>query len=216
MSQENSFHCKYDELVSAEELVAHPKNPNEHSRGQIEILSKIIQKQGWRSNVVVSKNTGFIISGHGRVQAALMMEDKRVPVNYQEFENEAEEWSHLIADNRLSELAEISTPKLAELFAELDQSGADMDLTGFDEVDIEKILLNSDLGSDEETENDIETQAIDDGMRMVQLFMTTEEHSDFEILVSKISKSFDTKNTTDSVRKALELACETIVDEENL
>ena len=56
-----------------------------------------------------------------------------VPVNFQDFENEADEWAHLIADNRLAELADMNESALADLLIELDTGAIDLTLTGFDE-----------------------------------------------------------------------------------
>jgi DNA modification methylase len=94
-------------------------------------LAKIIRHQGWRSPIVVSKRSGFVVAGHGRLQAAQLLQVEKVPVDYQDFANEAEEYAHLVADNRIAELAEIDEKELAGLLKELDGK-IDLDLTGFD------------------------------------------------------------------------------------
>tara|TARA_R100000005_G_C4928945_1_gene158826 strand:- start:203 stop:850 length:648 start_codon:yes stop_codon:yes gene_type:complete len=209
----SKFHCKYDELVKASELNPNPRNPNQHSAGQIAALAKILEHQGWRSPVVISDDSGFIVSGHGRVLAALQMGDQRVPISRQSFQSEAEEWAHLIADNRLAELSEISTPALAELLSDLDQTDLDLELTGFDAIEIEKILLNSDLGAG--PVEDMPTSGVQDinGMKMVQLYMTLDEFEEFENLCRIVSKITEAANTTDAVREALRIAAETAQDE---
>jgi ParB-like chromosome segregation protein Spo0J len=200
----NKIHCKHDKLVDASELVANPRNPNQHGSGQIAALAKILETQGWRSPVVVSNDSGFIVSGHGRVLAALKMSDQRVPVSYQDFQSEAEEWAHLIADNRLAELSEISTPALAELLSDLDQSDLDLELTGYDMIDVEKILLNSDLGTPEGEEILMgDEKTTNEGARMVQLFFTLNEFDEFTALVKTASDRFETENTTETIVAAL-------------
>ena len=57
----------------------------------------------------------------------------------------------MIADNRLSELAEMSVPDLKDLLGELDTGVLDMDLTGFDSETLEDLMTRtfSDLPLDQ-------------------------------------------------------------------
>lgn len=132
-------YCSYDRPVDLVDLVEHPSNPNKHGDKQIALLSKIIRNQGWRNPVIVSKRSGFIVAGHGRLAAAKLLNVEAVPVDYQYFANEAEEHAHLIADNRIAELAEIDSNELAGLLRDL-EGKIDLDLTGFDEVSLDDIL----------------------------------------------------------------------------
>jgi len=134
-----AVHCSFDRAVDVVELVEHPSNPNKHSDKQIALLAKIIRNQGWRNPIVVSNRSGFIISGHGRLAAAKLLNVENVPVDYQDFASEADEHAHLIADNRIAELAEIDGNELAGLLRQLDGK-IDLDLTGFDEVSLDDIL----------------------------------------------------------------------------
>ena len=130
--------CAYTKKVSVETLLPNPKNPNTHSPEQVAILAKVIKIQGWRSPIVVSKLSGFVVAGHGRLQAAKLLGEKSVPVDYQDFASESEEIAHLIADNRTAELSFIDDKKLAELLSELDDS-IDKEATGFLDLEIAKL-----------------------------------------------------------------------------
>lgn len=132
-------HCSFDEEVDLVDLVPHPKNPNKHDDRQIGLLAKIIRNQGWRNPIVVSDRSGFIIAGHGRMEAAKLLNVEKVPVDRQSFENEAEEYAHLIADNRIAELAEANKDELADLIKEL-EGKIDLDLTGFDAPGLAELL----------------------------------------------------------------------------
>jgi len=125
-------HCAHDEMQPLDSLRPHPRNPNKHSKTQIELLAKIIGSQGWRAPIVVSKRSGFIVAGHARREAATLLQLDTVPVSLQAFKNEREEKAHLIADNRIAELATIDTASLKDLILELDTGALDMDLTGYD------------------------------------------------------------------------------------
>ncbi|MBW1778622.1 MAG: ParB N-terminal domain-containing protein, partial [Deltaproteobacteria bacterium] len=91
------INCAYDELVPIDEVKPNPRNPNKHPRRQIDLLSKIMQSQGWRAPVTVSTLTGFVVRGHGRLEAARRLGLQAVPVDYQDYENEAQETADLVA-----------------------------------------------------------------------------------------------------------------------
>lgn len=93
--------------TNIEELVAHPKNPNKHSREQITRLAQLIQYQGWRLPIIVSNQTGWIVSGHGRLEAAKELGLKTVPVSFQDFLDEAQEIAFLVSDNAIASWAEL-------------------------------------------------------------------------------------------------------------
>jgi len=137
--------------MPVEELVKHPKNPNTHTPKQIELLAKIIKLQGFRSPIVISKRSGFIVKGHGRLQSAIKAGLKEVPVDIQSYESEAEEYADMIADNRIAELSEMNTDTLLDLIGELEEVDFDVDLTGFEEYDIDQMIKDvSEEGKKEE------------------------------------------------------------------
>jgi len=134
------INCSHTDIAEVASLVENPRNPNGHPESQIDLLAKIIANQGWRSPIVVSNRSGFIVKGHGRYQAALKLGVDTVPIDRQDYETEAQEWADLIADNRLSELAEINRSELKDLLEDLDDGDFDMDLTGFLEGDLADMM----------------------------------------------------------------------------
>ena len=133
-------HCKHSKLEDIANLVPHPQNPNKHPDKQIALLAKIIRNSGWRSPIVVRKRSGFIVSGHGRLEAAKLLNVQTVPIDVQDFKTEAEEFAHLVADNRIAELSGLSDDKLTELLSGLSETDIDMELTGFDGDELAKLL----------------------------------------------------------------------------
>jgi len=131
--------CAHTALVAVDKLVPNPRNPNTHPQKQIELLAKIIKAQGWRNPVVVSKRSGFVIKGHGRLDAAKLLGADTVPADFQDYESEAAEWADMIADNRIAELAEADEESLKALLKDLDGK-IDLDLTGFDADSLDDIL----------------------------------------------------------------------------
>ena len=132
--------CAHDAIVDAAKLVPNPKNPNTHPDAQIQALGRIIRQTGWRQPITVSKLSGFIVKGHGRLSAALLEGLKEVPVDYQNYANAAEEYADLVADNRIAELAEIDQKLLADIFADIDTGEIPMELTGYTEDEVESLV----------------------------------------------------------------------------
>ncbi len=110
------IHCAYDELVKISALNPHPKNRNKHSSDQIERLTKIIKYQGIRSPIKVSRRSNLITAGHGRLEAFKALKLKTVPVNFQDYDSEEQEYADIQSDNAIA------------LWAELDLMGINIDL----------------------------------------------------------------------------------------
>lgn len=133
-------YCAHDAIVDVETLVSNPKNPNTHPDSQIQLLGRIIRETGWRAPVTVSTRSGFIVKGHGRKLSALLEGLKKVPVDYQHYDSEAQEYADLVADNRIAELAEIDQKMLADIFADIDTGEIPLELTGYTEDEVEDIV----------------------------------------------------------------------------
>lgn len=144
-------YCAHDAIVDVTALVPNPKNPNTHPDNQIQLLGRIISQQGWRAPITVSNRSGFIVKGHGRLAAALLEGFKEVPVDYQNYASEAEEYADLVADNRIAELSEIDNKMLADIFADIDTGEIPMELTGFTEDEVEDLIT----GLSEALHNDL-------------------------------------------------------------
>ena len=138
--QANVTNCLYSDLVEPHRLVPNPRNPNTHPDEQIRLLAKVIDHTGWRHPIVVSKRSGFVVEGHARLLAAQLWGYETVPVHYQDWVNEAQEWADMLADNRLAELAEIDSFVLKDLIEELDTGAIDLELTGYTDQAIEDLM----------------------------------------------------------------------------
>lgn len=149
MTQENKppaeasgipVYCSFAELCDVVSLIPNPRNPNKHPDKQVAMLAKIIRHQGWRAPIVVSKRSGFVVTGHGRLEAAKLLQVEKVPVDRQDFATEADEWAHLIADNRIAELAEADQGELAALLKEL-EGKIELELVGFSPEELEAMEI---------------------------------------------------------------------------
>lgn len=111
--------CLHTEVWALDRFIEHPRNPNTHPKSQIELLAKIITHQGWRNPIVVSRLSGLIIKGHGRLAAARLAGLESAPVELQDYASTEQETADLIADNRITELAEADQFALHSLLAEM-------------------------------------------------------------------------------------------------
>src|SRR3990167_2583819 len=135
--------CLYDKLVPIAELKPYPNNPNTHSPEQIVRLAKILEYQGWRYPVKVSKQSGLITSGHGRVAAAEFNNWVEIPVNFQDYENSDQEYADVVADNAIATWSELAYATINEQLKELDGINFDVELLGLKEFVIEPADKNN-------------------------------------------------------------------------
>lgn len=141
--------AKEIQVVDIDSLVLNPKNNNKHPKEQIERLAKLIQYQGFRNPVVVSKRTGFVLAGHGRIEAAKLAGLKEVPVMYQDFENEAQEYAYLTSDNAIASWAEIDLSAVTTELLELGPEFTDLELLGVQSIESLKDIFFEE-GSEED------------------------------------------------------------------
>ncbi len=149
-------YCAHDAIVPIGELKPNPKNPNKHPTQQIERLGAIIRGNGWRNPITVSKRSGFIVKGHGRLLAAELEELAEVPVDFQDYDSEAAELADLTADNRIAELAERDEQLLVDAFKTIAASDLDFGLSGYTQEESEKLAaaLSSAFDTDDDGSDD--------------------------------------------------------------
>ena len=140
----DKYKCAYDELVEVDKLVPNPKNNNKHPKEQIKRLAKIIAFQGQRSPIVVSNRSGFIVKGHGRLEAIKLLCWDKCAVDYQDYKTEAEEYADMTADNQIATWAEFDTQALLDEVPNLD---IDADLFGI--LDMPKIEIEQSNGEED-------------------------------------------------------------------
>ena len=119
------IHCNYDKLVKISKLKPHPKNRNQHSDYQIKRMAEILEYQGWRYPVKVSNLSGFITSGHCRIAASRKNGWEEVPVNFQNYKSEVQEYTDVQSDNAIASWAELD---LKGINVDLADLGPDFDI----------------------------------------------------------------------------------------
>lgn len=144
------IYCRYTEIRDISELKENPRNPNKHPQFQLERLAEVIKGNGWRQPVTVSDLSGLIVKGHGRLQAAKLAGLKKIPVEVQHYETEADEMADLLADNKIAELAELDEAAVLEILDDMKEQGLPVELAGYTEEDLEELLKDPSEAMSEE------------------------------------------------------------------
>ena len=112
------------------DLIPYARNSRTHSDEQVTQIAASIKEFGFTNPVLIDKDNG-IIAGHGRVMAAKKLGMKEVPCIVADGWTDAQKKAYIIADNKLALNAGWDTALLALEFAELEDLGFDLSLTGF-------------------------------------------------------------------------------------
>jgi DNA modification methylase len=134
-------------------LRARANNARTHTKGQIKQIARSIERFGFTNPVLVN-DSGEILAGHGRVEAARLLGLEAVPTLCLSHLTAAEQRAYVLADNKIALNAGWDRGLLALELQELVELDFDVELTGFS-------LAEIDLALDEAREAD--PQAGDDG-----------------------------------------------------
>lgn len=115
-------------------LTLYPENARTHSEAQISQIAASMQQWGWTIPILVDE-AGVIIAGHGRFMAAKELGLSDVPVMTARGWTEAQKRAYRLADNQLSLNAGWDDALLGTELEALQDSGFDLDLVGFPNLD---------------------------------------------------------------------------------
>ena len=140
------------------ELHEDPRNARKHNKKNIDAICKSLEELSQYKNIVVQKSTGKIIAGNGTYRAAKRLGWEEIECNVMDIPDDKAN-ALAIIDNRSSDLSSWDNDVLGSVLDEL--SSEDLEITGFDEKDIEKLL---DSGNKEAKDmiSDVEEWSISD------------------------------------------------------
>lgn len=121
------------------ELIPYARNARTHSDAQVAQIAASITEWGWTTPVLVDE-TGSIIAGHGRVMAARKLGLEDVPVMVASGWSEAQKKAYVLADNQLALNAGWDIDLLKIEIGDLDAEGFNLDLIGFDQIELAKFF----------------------------------------------------------------------------
>ncbi len=106
-------------LVEVKELKPNPENPNRHSPEQINALANVFKYQGLRKPIIVSNQSGMIVTGHGTLEAIMQNGWEHAIIVKQDFDSYEQEYAHMVADNSLSNRSELDYAAINEKIIDL-------------------------------------------------------------------------------------------------
>lgn len=127
------------QLRHIEALIPFARNSRTHSDAQVAQIAASIREFGWTNPVLVDGDSG-IIAGHGRVLAARILGLTEVPCIEISDMTDAQKRAYVIADNKLAENAGWDKDLLAIELGELKGEGFDLELIGFDAIELGELM----------------------------------------------------------------------------
>jgi 5-methylcytosine-specific restriction endonuclease McrA len=197
---EQKTNCAFVKMVDIGEVKPNPRNPNQHSPEQIILLAKLIKEHGWRSPITVSNLSGYVVRGHGRLLAAQHLGLKQVPVDYQDYESNEMELADLLADNKISELADLDYQKVSEILMDIPETIRE--LSAFRDFEIGP-LLNANWQPPQANDSE---ESFDTG-NAVTFKVTGEQAEVINKAIAKLKLEVGTQAPNTSDGRALELIC---------
>ena len=118
-----------------------PSNPRRHERKQIQKIAESIQAFGFNVPILIDAELR-VIAGNGRLLACRHLGRSEVPTISLEHLSEAQARAFMIADNRLTEIANWDDRLLGEPLRELSELNLDfsLEVTGFDMAEIDLLI----------------------------------------------------------------------------
>ena len=137
--------------TSVEKLIPYARNARTHSDAQVAQIAASIREFGFTNPVLIDAEGG-IIAGHGRVMAARKLGMKEVPTITLAHLTETQKRAYILADNQLALNSGWDDEMLRLELGELGELGFDLELTGFDDAELQSLLTDVEAGDPEATD----------------------------------------------------------------
>ena len=121
------------------ELIPYINNSRSHSPEQIAQIAASIKEFGFTNPILLDAQNG-IIAGHGRLQAARMLDMQEVPTIELSNLTETQKKAYIIADNKLALNANWDIELLGVEISSLKDAGFEISKLGFDVSELSDIL----------------------------------------------------------------------------
>jgi len=134
------------EMLSLAAVRPYARNARKHSRRQIQKIVASIREYGFTNPIIVDES-GEIITGHGRFEAAKALGLWQVPTIRLSNLSEVQKKALRLADNKIADDSEWSLEFLKLELGDLSVTDFDIALTGFDSIEVDKLITPTlDLG----------------------------------------------------------------------
>lgn len=130
------------ELLETSILIPYVRNSRTHSDAQVQQIASSIKEFGFTNPILIDESNG-IIAGHGRLLAAQLLKIKSVPCIRLGYLSESQKRAYVIADNKLALNAGWDDALLSLELKDLQLNDFDLSLTGFNEDELAKLLVEA-------------------------------------------------------------------------
>jgi len=127
-----------------DELTPYSRNPRTHSEEQIAQIAASIREFGFTNPILIDSKQG-IIAGHGRLAAAKELGLEKVPCIDLSHLTDEQKRVYLITDNKITLNGGWNDELLRLELTDLKELGANLELTGFDAMELADIMLGKDV-----------------------------------------------------------------------
>jgi site-specific DNA-methyltransferase (adenine-specific) len=127
-------------LTKVSGLIPYARNARTHSDDQVKQIAASIREFGF-NNPILIRDDLTVIAGHGRLAAAKVLGLEDVPTISLSHLSPIQVRAYILADNKLAMNAGWDDEMLSLELKELEMEGFDVSLTGFDELEVEAMLL---------------------------------------------------------------------------
>lgn len=140
--------CCYLQIIelNIDEVIPYANNPRYNDGEAVDRVASSIAEYGFKSPIIVDKDN-IIVAGHTRYKAACKLKLDKIPCIIANDLTPAQIKAYRIADNKVSEYSSWNNELLSIELEQLQELDFDLDLTGFEEFEIES-LLNEDETDD--------------------------------------------------------------------
>jgi DNA modification methylase len=122
------------------------KNARSHGKKQVAQIAASIKEFGFNNPILIAEDDE-IIAGHGRLAAAVKLGLEKVPCIVLPHLTEAQRRAYVLADNKLAENSVWDEALLRDELAALAAVNFDLELVGFDQSELNKLLTPDSAGN---------------------------------------------------------------------
>lgn len=127
------------EYLDIDKVIPYDNNPRHNDGEAVDRVAASITEYGFKQPIIIDKDN-VVIAGHTRLKAAKKLELDKVPVIIAADLTPAQIQAYRIADNKTAEYATWNNELLAIELEELQDLDFDLELTGFEEWEIDNLL----------------------------------------------------------------------------
>jgi ParB-like chromosome segregation protein Spo0J len=141
--------------IDIDKIIPYQNNAKIHTLEQINLLANAIAEFGFTQPIVIDANR-IIIAGHGRYEAAMKMELKKVPVIMADDLTPTQVKAARISDNKLAELSSWDNDLLGTELEQLAEIDYDLEDLGFSAGELSGLIEGWDTDNSSDNESDID------------------------------------------------------------